>query len=318
MPSMLGVEYPHGVTHSYRPEHELAAFENSLRTKVQSDPSGCTERIVRGERISVDAGLYLDGNKHFGGLQEISDFLVDAYVHSNIFPYFFLKYSEELGLKDTHADLVARAEKLRSVPVFQPMYEKFFLTLGMERLQALGFLQPNVIQAITAAELLQSDTSHIQSRLADIAAGKYFVYESNNGSERVEFVDNPRALLAQHAKESTEEMSELRGESAFGGRAEGIVRLVFSADGKGGTFNDGDILVSPSTSTGLVDLIRRCSAIVTDEGGTMSHAAILAREFGKPCIVGTRRATETLKEGDMVEVDADKGVVRILNKSPER
>jgi len=51
-------------------------------------------------------------------------------------------------------------------------------------------------------------------------------------------------------------------------------------------------------------------AIVTDEGGILSHAAIIAREFGKPCVIGTKMATQVLKDGDMVEVDANNDIVK--------
>ena len=51
-------------------------------------------------------------------------------------------------------------------------------------------------------------------------------------------------------------------------------------------------------------------AIVTDEGGILSHAAIIAREFGKPCVIGTKMATQVLKDGDMMEVDANNGIVK--------
>lgn len=67
------------------------------------------------------------------------------------------------------------------------------------------------------------------------------------------------------------------------------------------------------TSPKLMSALIRCGAIVTDEGGLTSHAAIVARELKKPCIVGTKIATDVLRDGDLVEVDADKGVVRKLN-----
>jgi phosphoenolpyruvate synthase/pyruvate phosphate dikinase len=53
---------------------------------------------------------------------------------------------------------------------------------------------------------------------------------------------------------------------------------------------------------------------VTNEGGLLSHAAIVARELKKPCIIGTKIATKVLKDGDLVEVNADTGVVTILKK----
>jgi pyruvate,water dikinase len=63
------------------------------------------------------------------------------------------------------------------------------------------------------------------------------------------------------------------------------------------------------TQPNIVDIAQRASAIITDEGGMLCHAAIISREFGIPCVVGTHKATKILKDGDMVEVDATKGIV---------
>lgn len=75
----------------------------------------------------------------------------------------------------------------------------------------------------------------------------------------------------------------------------------------------GDILVAPNTRPEFVTAMIRAAAIITDWGGITSHAAIVSRELGIPCIVGTDIATQVLKDGDMVEVDANKGVVRIID-----
>ena len=64
------------------------------------------------------------------------------------------------------------------------------------------------------------------------------------------------------------------------------------------------------TTPEFVPLMQKAAAIITDQGGILSHAAIVSRELGKPCITGTENATSLLKDGDMVEVDADEGVVR--------
>ena len=60
--------------------------------------------------------------------------------------------------------------------------------------------------------------------------------------------------------------------------------------------------------------MEKASAFVTDEGGILCHAAIVAREMKKPCIIGTKVSTKILKDGDMVEVDADNGIVKVLEK----
>ncbi len=77
-------------------------------------------------------------------------------------------------------------------------------------------------------------------------------------------------------------------------------------------FRAGDILISEMTRPDYLPFMRKAGGIVTDEGGLMSHAAIVARELHKPCVVGTKNATSTLQDGDRVEVDAEKGIVRKL------
>lgn len=72
---------------------------------------------------------------------------------------------------------------------------------------------------------------------------------------------------------------------------------------------DGKIVVVPSTSPSYVPLMRKAKGLVTDHGGMMSHASIVAREFNLPCIVGTKQATKVLRDGDKVVLDLVKGEV---------
>ncbi|EKE10608.1 MAG: hypothetical protein ACD_15C00227G0001, partial [uncultured bacterium] len=65
----------------------------------------------------------------------------------------------------------------------------------------------------------------------------------------------------------------------------------------------------------FMSAIKKASAIITNEGGMTCHAAIISREFKIPCIVGTKIATQVLHDGDLVEVDADNGTVKIIEKS---
>jgi pyruvate,water dikinase len=100
----------------------------------------------------------------------------------------------------------------------------------------------------------------------------------------------------------------VRGLGAGPGRASGRVRIVRSvAEGK--ALQPGEILVAPMTSPDWVPLMRRAAAIVTESGGMTSHAAIVSRELGAPCVVGARGAMERLQDGMLVTVDATLGVV---------
>ncbi|MES2014226.1 MAG: PEP-utilizing enzyme [Patescibacteria group bacterium] len=107
--------------------------------------------------------------------------------------------------------------------------------------------------------------------------------------------------------------SEVKGNIAFKGFVRGVVRLVHIPS-ETDKVHLGDILVTPMTTAAYISAMHRAAAFVTDEGGITCHAAILARELKKPCIIGTKIATKVLKDGDLVEVDAEKGIVRILEK----
>lgn len=104
----------------------------------------------------------------------------------------------------------------------------------------------------------------------------------------------------------------LRGMVAHPGKASGKARTVWSPRDIAG-FHAGDVLITSMTSPLFLPAVRLASAIVTDEGGVTCHAAIVARELNKPCIIGTKFATKALKDGDFVEVDADKGIVTKLS-----
>lgn len=90
---------------------------------------------------------------------------------------------------------------------------------------------------------------------------------------------------------------------------EGKVRILKSPSDLG-QMQKGEILVAPMTSPDYIEAMRKASAIVTDEGGMTSHAAILSRELGIACIVATEIATKIFKDGDTIEIDTDKGIVR--------
>ena len=100
----------------------------------------------------------------------------------------------------------------------------------------------------------------------------------------------------------------LHGLGGAPGSASGAARVLVSlADAA--SLNDGDVLVTHMTSPDWLPLLRRAGAIVTDSGGMTCHAAIVSRELGIPCVVGTGEATSKLRDGEIVTVDATRGVV---------
>ncbi len=111
-----------------------------------------------------------------------------------------------------------------------------------------------------------------------------------------------------HIEKETEAKELVRGLGASPGRSSGQVRVLLSPNGDNG-LKRGEILVASMTSPDWVPLMKKAAAIVTDGGGMTCHAAIVSREMGLPCIVGTRSATRLLQNGDLITVDGTVGVV---------
>ena len=107
-------------------------------------------------------------------------------------------------------------------------------------------------------------------------------------------------------------LKKLNGQCACEGKVKGLAKIIKNKEDYG-KFNASDVLISYATNPNMVPLMKKAAAVVTDEGGITCHAAIVSRELNIPCVIGTRFATATLKDGELIEVDATKGVIRKLN-----
>lgn len=146
-----------------------------------------------------------------------------------------------------------------------------------------------------------------------VASGRWYVLQSRPITT---LAQSPiSAGVAPDAEQGPASSSEaeagpvlLTGQAASPGMASGSVRILRSPK-EGGSLVQGEILVATMTSPDWVPAIRRAGALVTDGGGMTCHAAIVSRELGVPCIVGTRSATSVLHDGQVVTVDATAGRV---------
>ena len=144
---------------------------------------------------------------------------------------------------------------------------------------------------------------------------------SSNGETLTYFEGEvARTLILEFLTTEIKTERELRGVIANSGIAKGRIKIIppdyyFDFSKLKRIFEDmerGDILVAETTSPELMPACQKAGAIITNQGGLLSHAAIVSREMNIPCIVGIENATEILKEGDKVEVDGNNGVVRVL------
>jgi pyruvate,water dikinase len=112
----------------------------------------------------------------------------------------------------------------------------------------------------------------------------------------------------------SDEPGVLRGNPGSPGVVRGRARVLRSLPEAAG-LRQGEVLVAETTAPPWTPLFATAAAIVTDTGGILSHSAVVAREYRIPAVVGTGAATATIRSGQEVEVDGDRGIVRVLSEN---
>ncbi|MFA6227029.1 MAG: PEP-utilizing enzyme [Candidatus Paceibacterota bacterium] len=139
-----------------------------------------------------------------------------------------------------------------------------------------------------------------------------YVYENNKGKEKITDLNTDKYWREIEEKSiEKQEIKELSGIPVTKGKITGEVIVVSQADFKDKQLKDKIVVIS-MTTTSMNNVLKDVKAIVTEEGGLLCHAAIFSREFGIITLTQVKNATKVLKDGDIVEVDADKGVIRII------
>ena len=186
-----------------------------------------------------------------------------------------------------------------------PVLRRALLEAG-RRLQAAGILSEakdvfhlnlEELEAVTAPDSLRSgDADRLQGAVRDRAA------------RRAELAGSPMIAATDLRDPVANNEALLSGTAASGGQATGPVRVIMGP-AEFGLMHSGDVLVCPYTNPAWTPLFSRAAAVVVDSGGIGSHAAIVAREYGIPAVMGTGTGTTVLTEGQRVTVDGDAGVV---------
>ncbi|MEE9525742.1 MAG: PEP-utilizing enzyme [Candidatus Woesearchaeota archaeon] len=197
-------------------------------------------------------------------------------------------YQEMLYIKDKRDEL-RREAFYYSLPLVREIARRLGLSL-----KELSYLLPH---EINQENLKEKIAKRKEGCIAELIGETFTIKE---GKE---------ALQHLVSKKDVSDVNHVKGAIGAKGVVKGKVQLI-SCNKDIVHFKEGNILVSITTDPDYVLAMEKAAAFVTDEGGILCHAAILAREMNKPCIVGTTIATSVFKDGDLVEVDADNGVVR--------
>ncbi len=214
----------------------------------------------------------------------------------------FLYYSATI--EETPAEIRKEALRFRNDDRFYDDCERFI----KDTITNLFPLAEGRELVITLA-----DSTNIPDRKILAERMKHFVFIPGVSAEIIDFPtfrnQHPdyHFLLPKINQEAKRGI--IKGNSAYPGIVQGVVRILRRKN-QVSECKEGEILISPMTTPDFIPAMRKAAAIVTDEGGITCHAAIVARELKKPCVVGTKIATQILKDGDFVEVDANQGMVR--------
>lgn len=139
----------------------------------------------------------------------------------------------------------------------------------------------------------------------------FSVYACIDGKSKTLTGKEAEVLAKQAPNPKDYKITELEGSTAVPGMVKGIAKIINVPEDMI-KMNQGDVMISSSTNPNLVPAMKKASAIVTDIGGVICHAAIVSREMNIPCVIGTKIATKVLADGDKVEVDATKGIIKKL------
>lgn len=310
MKNALFVEQAEGVARNYRIKKELTRFGEGMKIFLEKDEKKARFLLDEALKLNAEAEKYLSGEKEFGDFSSAVDFLVNLALRATVLPFWILHFSTVTKYNDEN--LAKIAEKLRGISHYPNMVSKIVTPLAQKILEEKGE-DKKYADLLTVSELLSGKVASVEQRGKEKEKGKRFLYEVFGGEEKVSFVDDVPAIIGtlEHVPVLS---GEVRGQTAYKGKVVGTARVVYGID-KNAIFNKGDILISINSNPSLMPFLEKCGGVVTDEGGIMCHAAIIAREMKKPCVIGTKFATSLIKDGDLVEVDADNGVVRIIEKA---
>ncbi|MFZ3301309.1 MAG: phosphoenolpyruvate synthase [Microgenomates group bacterium] len=267
-------------------KHEKVGISVIVQKMVQSEVSGIMFSIDpvtnRKDRIIIDAVWGL------GEMIVQGSYIPDHYV---VQKDTFAILSKEVN--DQKMQYVKNGQETKEIAVPKKLQDKVKLTDD---------------QIITLGKISQKLQDHYyfpQDSEWALEKGKLYIVQTRpiTTIEKTTVVNNEaKSTVVQ------ETAPILKGISASPGIGSGVVKILKSPK-EIDKIKTGDVLVAPMTSPDYVPAMKKASAIVTNEGGMTSHAAIVSREMGIPCVVGTKTGTKTLNEGDIVTVNGSTGEI---------
>ncbi len=298
-----------GNSANYIADEYLEAFGKTVAAQMQANPK-MAETYARA--IVHTANAVLDfiamqpvtlSDESYGQLWS----LLDEYLAVN-FP---MKKVVDFLPAETLETVLPLLEEARIYG--EPVYAKSsaFVRRYAEQIAAREKINVDLLLCVSAQELERYIEKGVLPSVSELEERYTYSLILSSGKNSI-IVSGEKARKMNADLLNAVQLEELRGKSAYPGKVRGRVRVVLNPS-EIENLEKGTVLVTGMTRPEYLHLFKDAVAVITDAGGVLSHAAITARELKKPCIIGTERATSVLHDGDMVEVDAGAGTVRIID-----
>lgn len=225
----------------------------------------------------------------------------------------------QLGVEPNYAALFHVYPEIGAVKLYRraaQLRNFYFLDMLMAEIARRLRVSESTVRCLAPEEVIAALASgSVSAALRERTHGCVFVRV--DGREQVVAGERARELCAMvRASAEARRASEpglLRGTIAQRGKVVGPVKVVFRAE-DARTLAPGTIVVSEATDPDLTGILRQAAGVLTEQGGVTSHAAIICRELGVPTIIGIDGLLDVVKNGDRVELDAERGIVRLLER----
>ncbi|MBI5221781.1 MAG: hypothetical protein HY979_03180 [Candidatus Magasanikbacteria bacterium] len=303
------ITFKEGASSAFAPRTEIDRFGKYLVEMVNSDQRfakiWCENLKLETDRIRKFISKNIKNEINESIFNNFLALMDDYYV-----PHIKIKYTVDFLSPDLLKKLLPdfQAARVYAEPVFKET-EDFVVALAKQIEKTTGCPYKLVLCLVEQemAKYFKTKKLPKKSILNDRYKHSTLIFSKEKSSisvgteaKKIEKITSPKIS------------SDLKGVCGFGGKVTGQVMVVANPR-EANTFKDGYVLVASMTRPDFLPLMKKAAAFVTDSGGILCHAAIVAREMKKPCVISTLTGSKFLKTGDIVEVDADKGTVRKLS-----
>jgi len=193
---------------------------------------------------------------------------------------------------------------------YHKLLDEIAVRMGTTRGNLFSYAYKEIEEYLASGRMVPDEV------IADRQANGFIILSKDGGYDILTGRDNIQNIIRDEGIsepfDKVINVTEFKGLAASPGLIQGKARVIEDAS-MVSQLQAGEILVTYMTTIEFIPAFRKAAAVITDEGGISCHAAIISREFKIPCVVGTKIATRVIQTGDQIEVDATKGLIKILN-----